>query len=165
MNENIGNKIEQINSVPKVEPISEPVLDNKQENLVEQSVAQKKIESDNNDSLELKTGSNSSTVTKSPIIVDDYHQRREMQIDAFLSEGLEESFLAMPPAKQKEFKEEGEKTVKKINLLLDAAVVNVVKIVDLIKKWLKMITGINKFFLDQEAKIKADKIIKIKDKM
>jgi hypothetical protein len=165
MSENIGNKIEQVNSVPKAEPVLEPVLENKQEDLAEQSPILKKIESDNNDNLEMKAGSISSAATKSPIVVDDYHQRREVQIDAFLSEGLEESFLAMPPVKQKEFKEEGEKTVKKINLLLDATVVNVVKIVNLIKRWLKMITGINKFFLDQEAKIKADKIIKIKDKM
>jgi len=82
-----------------------------------------------------------------------------------LSDGLSETFLAMTPAKQKIFKEEGEVTAKKINVLLDATKINVGKIISLIKNWLKLITGINRFFLDQEAKIKADKIIKIKNKL
>ena len=96
--------------------------------------------------------------------VDDYHQKRELALDSILSEGLAETFLAMPPAQQKIFKEEGEKTVKKINILLDAAKINIGKIAGLVRKWLSIIPGINRFFLDQEAKIKTDKIIKIKNK-
>jgi hypothetical protein len=96
---------------------------------------------------------------------DDYHLRREIAVDNILSEGLGETFLAMSPAKQKLFKEEGEKTVKKINILLDATKVNVNKIVTLIRKWLSIIPGVNRFFLDQEAKIKTDNIIKIKNKL
>ena len=71
----------------------------------------------------------------------------------------------MTPEKQKVFKEEGEKTTKKINILLDATKVNVGKIINLIKHWLSLIVGANRFFLDQEAKIKADKIIRIKNKL
>jgi len=96
---------------------------------------------------------------------DDYHQRREKEIDALLSEGLSETFLAMTPEKQKVFKEEGEKTTKKINILLDATKVNIGKVINLIKHWLSLIVGANRFFLDQEAKIKADKIIRIKNKL
>ena len=36
------------------------------------------------------------------------------------------------------------------------------KIIDVIKKWLSIIPGINKFFLEQEAKIKTDKIMELK---
>jgi hypothetical protein len=99
-----------------------------------------------------------------PVLSDDFHAKREKEIDAFLSEGLSETFLAMPPAKQKKFKEEGEKTAKQINILLDAAKINLGKIINLIRRWLSLITGVNRFFLDQEAKIKADKIVKIKNK-
>ena len=103
-------------------------------------------------------------VSTTPAITDDYHVRREREIDDFLSDGLGETFLAMSPEKQKVFKEEGEKTAKKINVLLDATKINLGKIVDLIRRWLKLITGVNRFFLDQEAKLKADRIIKIKNK-
>ena len=68
----------------------------------------------------------------------------------------------MPKSKQREFKGEGEKTAAKINQLMSKTKVNVKKIINLIKKWLSIIPGINSFFLEQEAKIKADEIFKIK---
>jgi hypothetical protein len=93
-----------------------------------------------------------------------YKQKRILEIDSILSAGLNEVFLKMDPAKQKEFKERGEETAIKIGELLDRTKVKISKIIDLIKRWLKLIPGVNKFFLEQEAKIKADRIIKIKDK-
>ncbi|MFZ2310637.1 MAG: hypothetical protein WAW11_03770 [Patescibacteria group bacterium] len=96
---------------------------------------------------------------------DNYHAQREIAVDNILSDGLSETFLAMSPDKQKIFKEEGEKTAKKINVLLDATKINVNKIINLVRKWLSIIPGINRFFLDQEAKIKTDNIIKIKNKL
>ena len=60
------------------------------------------------------------------------------------------------------FKKAGEETVAQIDVLLSETKLRINKIIDLIKKWLKMIPGVNKFFLEQEAKIKTDKIIKIK---
>lgn len=97
--------------------------------------------------------------------VVSYSQKRGIAIDNILSEGLEETFLAMAPDKQKVFKKEGEETVKKINTLLDATKINFNKIALLIRRWLRLIPGINRFFLDQEAKIKTDKILKIKNKI
>jgi len=93
-----------------------------------------------------------------------FQQRRAQEIDNILAEGLHEVFLKMDPQKQKEFKEQGEETVIKINALLDKTKVKVSKIIDLIKKWLRIIPGVNKFFLEQEAKIKADRIMRIKNK-
>lgn len=101
---------------------------------------------------------------KNNVVVDDYHYKRGLALDSILSDGLEETFLAMSVDKQKNFKQEGEVTVKKINILLDAAKININKIATLIRQWLSLIPGINRFFLDQEAKIKTDKIIKIKNK-
>jgi len=93
-----------------------------------------------------------------------YQQRRAQEIDNILAEGLHEVFLKMDPQKQKEFKEKGEETVMKINKLLDKTKVKISQIIDLIKKWLHVIPGVNKFFLEQEAKIKADRIMRIKNK-
>lgn len=94
----------------------------------------------------------------------DFQKQRAAAIDRILSEGLNEVFIGMDAKTQHEFKQKGEETVVKINLLLGQAKVKVNKIIDLIRAWLKIIPGINKFFLEQETKIKADKILKIKDK-
>lgn len=164
MSGNTLNKIEHSGSIFKPEVKTEPVLENTQEKVAEKSALEKKAEKEGAVTTEVKESASASAATATTT-TDDYHKRREIQIDACLSEGLNETFLAMTPDKQKIFKEEGEKTVKKINVLLDATKVNVSKIVKLIKHWLGLITGINRFFLDQEAKIKADKIVKIKNKL
>jgi hypothetical protein len=164
MSENTLNKIEQTSSVFKPEIKSGQVLEHSLEQVVEKSALEKKAEQEGSSKPEVKEVAATVTST-APSITDDYHKRREVEIDAYLSEGLSETFLAMPPAKQKIFKEEGELAAKKINVLLDATKVNVGKIITIIKNWLKIITGINRFFLDQEAKIKADKIIKMKNKL
>ncbi len=93
-----------------------------------------------------------------------YQKKRADAIDSILAEGLNEVFLKMNPKQQSEFKKKGEETVAKINELLGQTKVKVNKIIDLIRSWLKLIPGVNKFFLEQEVKIKADRIIKIKDK-
>lgn len=87
---------------------------------------------------------------------------RQKQIDQILSEGLDEVFLRLSQDDQARFKEEGEKTVLKISELLSQTKVKIKKIINLIKNWLKIIPKVNRHFLEQEAKIKADKIIKLK---
>lgn len=89
-------------------------------------------------------------------------KRRAIAVDSILSEGLDEVFLTMPPARQQEFKRVGEQTVVKISALLEKGGTKIYQIIDLIKGWLKLIPGVNRFFLEQEAKIKADKIIRIR---
>ena len=163
MAENIINKIEQVDVPVKAENIEDVLSAPKVEQNPERE-ASFNLETEGVKTSEKKEAA-SATPTPSPKVDDDYYARREKEIDNFLAEGLSETFLAMSPEKQKIFKAEGEKTARKINELLNAAKINVSKIVSLIKKWLSLITGINKFFLDQEAKIKADKIIKMKDKL
>ncbi|MHB8903693.1 MAG: hypothetical protein ACYC40_01130 [Patescibacteria group bacterium] len=104
-----------------------------------------------------------SNTVQSPVATN-YQQKRAQEIDAILSDGLNEVFLKMKPAEQKIFQKQGEETVRKINELLSHTKVQINKIISLIRKWLALITGINKFFLEQEVKIKADKIIRLKDK-
>jgi len=87
---------------------------------------------------------------------------REKEIEKTLESGLEDIYMNMPEEKRLEFKKVGEETAGKINKLLEQTRVNAKKIVNLIKKWLLLIPGINKFFLEQEAKIKTDRIMKLK---
>lgn len=87
---------------------------------------------------------------------------REKEIDKILSEGLKEIYISMSPEKQRQFRQVGEQTVQVINGMLDETKVKVNKIITLIRSWLSLIPGVNKFFLEQETKIRVDKILKIK---
>lgn len=90
-------------------------------------------------------------------------KKREEAIDNILADGLSNIFLKMNETQQQDFKEKGEQTAKKINILLSDAKTRANKIIDLIRKWLKLIPGVNKFFIEQETKLKADKIMKIRN--
>jgi len=96
-------------------------------------------------------------------VISEYEER-EKQIENFLARGLEDVYLGLSLEKQLEFRVKGEETAKKINKLLEKTRINVGKIIKLIKKWLALIPGVNKYFLEQEAKIKADEIIKLRKK-
>lgn len=85
-------------------------------------------------------------------------------IENILQEGLEETYKTMDPVSQMQFKTQGEDTARAINILFNKTKVKIKEIVDLIIKWLKIIPGLNKFFAEQEAKIKADKLLARKRK-
>lgn len=84
------------------------------------------------------------------------------KVENILQEGLEEVYKKMDSVSQMQFKAQGEDTARAINILMSKAKVKVKEIVDLIIKWLKLIPGVNKFFVEQEAKIKADKLMEEK---
>jgi len=86
-------------------------------------------------------------------------QVRMKKIESVLEKGLDNIYLAMPAENREKFKKEGEKTVAEINDLFERGKSTVKKIVNLIKKWLALIPGVNRFFIEQEAKIKTDEII------
>ncbi len=101
----------------------------------------------------------------SAVLSDDYHRQREQAIENILADGMDQVFLKMTPREQAEFKLEGERAATKINQLLDKAKVGVGKVINVILRWLGLIPNANKFYLEQEAKIKADKILKIKNNL
>jgi len=93
-----------------------------------------------------------------------FQKEKQKEIEKILEAGLEDIYLSLSPEKQREFKMEGEKTTREINILLNKTKINIGKIIALIRRWLLVIPGINKFFLEQEAKIKADEIVKLKER-
>lgn len=84
------------------------------------------------------------------------------KIDTILEEDLAEVYFKMTPAEQAAFKTKGEETTSKIKVLLGKTTVVAKDILKLIVEWLRLIPGVNKYFLEQEAKIKTDKILQIK---
>ncbi len=95
--------------------------------------------------------------------VQQARKEREKRIEKILEENLESIYLNMPPAKQREFMIAGEQTAKQINVLLEKAKFKIKEVINLIRKWLSLIPGVNKFFLEQETKIKADKIAHLRN--
>lgn len=87
----------------------------------------------------------------------------EQELEDVLEEDLKDMYLAMPKEKQVEFRKKGEETVSAIRQLLVDTHKNVKKIFQLIRAWLKIIPGVNRYFLEQEAKIKTDKILFVAD--
>jgi hypothetical protein len=154
---NIGAKIETPEQTENTQESGEERPDLKLEK--QESVENKKIER-----AEEKIPT-ARTVAAQPAksAASEYEERAKL-IEGFLARGLEDIYLGLPLDKQKEFRDQGEETAKKINKLLEKTKVNIGKIVSLIIKWLSLIPGVNKFFLEQEAKIKADEIIKLKNR-
>lgn len=85
------------------------------------------------------------------------------RIETILAEDLTDMYLKMSPNDQVVFKQKGEETVSRIRELMTKTKVNAKKIFELIREWLKFIPGVNRFFLEQEAKIKTDKILFTKE--
>jgi hypothetical protein len=83
-------------------------------------------------------------------------------VERALSNDLEEVYFQMSPETQVVFKKKGEETARAVKTLLEKTKVNAAKIAKLILNWLKLIPGVNKFFLEQEAKIKTDEVLKLK---
>lgn len=85
-----------------------------------------------------------------------------IKVEKIMEEDLKEIFQTLSPIQKQEFKLKGETTATKIRQLLKSSHVKAKKIFELIVEWLKILPGINRFFLEQEAKIKTDKLVALK---
>jgi len=80
------------------------------------------------------------------------------KIEDILADGLDDLYKNLPADKQEEFKAEGERAAGQIVVLLRSVKIKMSRIFHLIRRWLKIIPGVNRYFLNQEAKLKADRI-------
>lgn len=80
------------------------------------------------------------------------------QIEDILSEGLGEIYQNLPADIKSKFKAKGEEIAQVIGEMIATAKVRAGRILRLIRQWLKMIPGVNRFFLEKEAAIKAHKL-------
>ncbi|KKQ80025.1 MAG: hypothetical protein UT02_C0017G0008 [Parcubacteria group bacterium GW2011_GWC2_38_7] len=83
-------------------------------------------------------------------------------IEKILSEGLEDLYSKLPDNRKAEFRQKGEEAASTIETMMQSAKVQMKKVIGVIRDWLLMIPGVNKFFLEQETKIKADKLLEYK---
>ncbi|MDQ7814813.1 MAG: hypothetical protein RDU25_03360 [Patescibacteria group bacterium] len=82
-----------------------------------------------------------------------------VEVEKIMEEGLGEFFTTMPPEAKQKFKKKGEEVAKELSIMVRSFKVHFKRALQLIRDWLLTIPGVNKFFLEQEAKIKVDLII------
>lgn len=87
-----------------------------------------------------------------------------VQIEQILSEHIDELYQSLPESQKPLFKEKGEEAAQKIDTILRGAKVRAKQILLIIVSWLSIIPGINKFFIEQQAEIKTNKLLALHDK-
>ena len=158
--------------VTKIESLldGESLLNKRMPKRAEGATEEKEVERETKDekasteisSSELAESVSSTSFGDLPFSATSKIRQCQKQVEKVLESGLEKIYSELPDDKKREFKIVGEQTAIKISLLLEKTKIKIKNIIDLIKKRLLLIPGINKHFLEQEAKIKADEIIKIK---
>lgn len=87
------------------------------------------------------------------------------KVERILEEDLQEVYDGLPAELKPRFRAKGEEVAHAITALLEGAKVKARQILKLILQWLKMIPGVNRFFLEQAAAIKTQKVLMVeKDK-
>lgn len=80
-------------------------------------------------------------------------------VEAVLEEGIRDTFATLPPETRAKFKREGEQLTRELTGMIQNLKAKAGRVLALITSWLKLIPGVNHFFLMQEAKIKTDRIL------
>ena len=99
-------------------------------------------------------------VNNAPVLPKDKNPQL-VEIESILSDGLDQAYMSLTAAKRQEFRAEGEILAHTIQSMLQQGKVNMKKIRNLIMKWLRVIPGVNRYFLEQEAKIKTDRLTEL----
>jgi hypothetical protein len=99
---------------------------------------------------------------KTPPPLPQIRDTLTLQVEKIMEEHIGDAYRALSPVKQQEFKIAGERTAYAIRTLLAQTHVKIKKVFKLLLAWLILLPGVNRYFLEQEAKIKADKILAIR---
>lgn len=94
-----------------------------------------------------------------PAAVPQVRDELTVQIEKILEDGVSDAYARLTPIQKQEFKIKGEAVARVIGDMVRTTHIKVKKILRLIIEWLKLLPGVNRFFLEQEAKIKTDRII------
>lgn len=82
-------------------------------------------------------------------------------VQKILTSGLEEALAPMPEEAKQRFLQKGKEIGAIIADMVRQYKVEVKRVFTLLKEWLTTIPGVNRFFLEQEAKIKTDSILEL----
>ncbi len=80
-------------------------------------------------------------------------------VEDILSKGIADLYKNLAEDRKPKFRAKGEEVAHKIREMIAKGKIKVHAVLKMIKEWLHSIPGINRFFLEQEAKIKTDLII------
>lgn len=89
---------------------------------------------------------------------------RQRAIEDVMAQGLQEVYLGLSDDDRRLVKQEGEKVAGVIASLFETGKAAAKKVLSLLREWLEKIPGVNKYFLEQESKIKTDKIMALSKK-
>lgn len=84
-----------------------------------------------------------------------------IEVEQILEDGLGQYYASLPEQAKPVFKKKGEEVAREISTMVRTFKVKFKRLVTIISNWLRTIPGVNKYFLEQEAKIKADRIIEL----
>jgi len=155
-------KIEQINISPEKinssEQAPEKILDSTKIEQSTEAITKEQLDSDQ--------------IAAQVAVVNDKAQKIQpttseiihKKVENILADGMDMVFLSLDAGTQRVFKLKGEEVSNKITSLLLETKIKVGEITKLILEWLRIIPKVNKYYLEQEAKIKTDKILKINQK-
>ena len=87
----------------------------------------------------------------------------QQDIEDILAEDLKELYASLSPQQKLHFRKEGEKTAARIEILLKSVRIKISEILKLIRAWLSILPGVNKYFLEKEVKIKTEHILELKN--
>jgi hypothetical protein len=88
---------------------------------------------------------------------DAYHQR----LERLLEDNLVDLYLQMPKAQRQQFRAEGERVASQLRQMIETAKIKAKQVLEIIRNWLKSIPGVSRYFLEQESKIKTDRVIRL----
>ena len=83
------------------------------------------------------------------------------EIEDILIQDLAPFYKVLPSRKKELFDRKKEQTIAAIEKVLSSTKIIAQKILNLVKGLLKMLPGLNRFFLEKESKIKTDKILSL----
>jgi hypothetical protein len=92
-------------------------------------------------------------------VVNDPRAGVLKQVESLLSDGLKELYMSLPEARRAAFKQTGEMVANKITDMIMYGKAKVKEVWKLIGEWLRVVPGVNKYFLEQEIKIKTDRVM------
>lgn len=103
---------------------------------------------------------------KMPLAAAPKAEEKELEhkIQRILSEDIVDLYKNLPDEQKRVVLREGKYTIRTLIELVRRAKCRAKEIVELIRRWLQKIPGINRFFAEQEAKIKAQKIMMLRSK-
>lgn len=82
-----------------------------------------------------------------------------VNVERVMEEGLGQTYSKLSEKDKIRFKQEGERVVREVSGMIRSLKVQADRVLKLIRKWLSIIPGVNKWFMAQEAKIKTDRLV------